>query len=245
MADLSLWFVAGIAVIAMIYSMVGHGGASGYLGLLAISPLLPKQIAVIALTINLVVAGTSFVLYSLAKHFNWRLTWPFLIGSLPLAFVGSIIKLTDTAYFTLVGLTLLIAGVRLLFIRKHDDGLPTRPSSVPVGIAAGAGIGLLSGMVGVGGGIFLSPILVLHRWATAKETSASSAIFIVANSAIGLAGRISQGATLPNQIWVFAFAGLCGSLVGSYVGAFAIPNTTLRRALACVLIFAAVKLALK
>jgi uncharacterized membrane protein YfcA len=107
---LPLWVPVGVAVIALVYSFVGHGGASGYLALLALSPLLPREIAVTALIINLVVAGTSFVLYQLAHYFSWRLAWPFLVGSLPLAFIGSIVKVSDTTYYRIVGAFAIATG---------------------------------------------------------------------------------------------------------------------------------------
>ena len=243
MADSSIWLPLGVALIALVYSLVGHGGASGYLALLAMSTLLPRDVAITALLINLVVAGTSFVLYQLAHHFSWRLAWPFLAGSVPLAFVGSRLHLTEPAYYWLVGGVLLLSGVRLFWIPSTADGAgaPALPG-IGVRVGTGASIGLLSGMVGVGGGIFLSPVLLLARWATAKQTSAVSAIFIVANSVAGLVGRLQQGGVIhPQTLWLVA-AGFAGALAGSYVGAFAIGQRALQRALAGVLVFAAAKL---
>ncbi len=239
----SLWLPLGVAFIALVYSLVGHGGASGYLALLAMSSLLPRDVAITALLINLVVAGTSFVLYKLAHHFSWKLAWPFLAGSVPLAFVGSRLHLTDPVYYWLVGGVLLLSGLRLFWIAPGTTVTETPPlPGVGVRVGTGAGIGLLSGMVGVGGGIFLSPVLLLARWATAKQTSAVSAIFIVANSLAGLAGRLQQGGTIHSGTLVLVGAGFVGALAGSYVGAFAIGQRALQRALAAVLVFAAVKL---
>ncbi len=244
MTDFPVWLPLGVAAIALVYSLVGHGGASGYLALLALTPMLPKQISFIALSINCVVAGTSFVLYRQAKHFNWKLTWPFLIGSVPLAFLGSTIALQPKVYYWLVGVTLVLAAIRLLFVRSVDDQDPVE-AGIPSRIGVGAGIGLLSGMVGVGGGIFLSPVVILARWANAKTTSATSAVFIVANSVVGLIGRASQGASLPSGAGWLILAGFGGALAGSYLGAFNVPNKSLQRALALVLLFAAVKLIVK
>ncbi len=243
MADSSFWLPLGVALIALVYSLVGHGGASGYLALLAMSTLLPRDVAITALLINLVVAGTSFVLYKLAHHFSWRLAWPFLAGSVPLAFVGSRLHLTEPAYYWLVGGVLLLSGVRLFWIPATADGAGNAAlPGIGVRVGTGAGIGLLSGMVGVGGGIFLSPVLLLARWATAKQTSAVSAIFIVANSVAGLAGRFQQGGVIhPQTLWLVA-AGFVGALAGSYFGAFSIGQRALQRALAGVLVFAALKL---
>jgi len=240
---LSVWLPLGVALIALVYSMVGHGGASGYLALLALSPLLPREVAIAALLINLVVAGTSFVLYHLARHFSWRLAWPFLASSVPLAFVGSRWHLSAPVYYWIVGAVLLASGVRLFWIGPSQTAaVPAPLPGVPVRLGTGAGIGLLSGVVGVGGGIFLSPVLLLARWATAKQTSAVSAIFIVANSAAGLAGRLQDGGTVRPETMVLMVAGLAGALTGSYVGAFPLGQRALQRALAVVLIVAAVKL---
>ena len=242
----SFWLPFGVAFIALVYSLVGHGGASGYLALLAMTTLLPRDVAITALLINLVVAGTSFVLYQLAHHFSWKLAWPFLAGSVPLAFVGSRLHLTDPVYYWLVGGVLLLSGLRLFWIAPGAAVTETPPiPGVSVRLGTGAGIGLLSGMVGVGGGIFLSPVLLLARWATAKQTSAVSAIFIVANSLAGLAGRLQQGGTIHPQTAVLVGAGFAGALAGSYIGAFAIGQRALQRALAAVLVFAAAKLIFK
>lgn len=238
-----IWLPLGVALIAMVYSLVGHGGASGYLGLLAMSSLLPRDVAITALLINLVVAGTSFVLYQLAHHFSWRLAWPFLAGSVPLAFIGSRLHLTDPVYYWLVGGVLLLSGLRLFWVAPGAVLKETPPiPGTAVRVGTGGAIGLLSGMVGVGGGIFLSPLLLLMRWATAKQTSAVSAIFIVANSLAGLAGRLQQGGTIQAGTFVLVAAGFTGALAGSYVGAFAIGQRALQRGLAVVLVFAAVKL---
>lgn len=244
MTEFPVWLPLGVAAIALVYSLVGHGGASGYLALLALTPMLPKQISFIALSINCVVAGTSFVLYRQAKHFSWKLTWPFLVGSVPLAFLGSTIVLQPKIYYWLVGVTLVLAAIRLLFVRPSDEQDPVE-AGVPVRIGVGAGIGLLSGMVGVGGGIFLSPVIILARWANAKTTSATSAVFIVANSIVGLVGRAGQGASLPSGAGWLILAGFGGALAGSYLGAFSVPNKSLQRALGLVLLFAAVKLIIK
>lgn len=244
--SLPLWVPLGVALIALLYSLVGHGGASGYLALLALSPLLPKEVAVTALIINLVVAGTSFVLYKLARHFSWRLAWPFLAGSAPLAFLGSSLSLSAPAYYRLVGLALFVSGLRLFWIQSAlQEATEPKPAATALRVGVGAGIGLLSGLVGVGGGIFLSPVLLLARWATAKRTSAVSAIFIVANSLAGLAGRLQSGATIRSETWLLVVAGFTGALAGSYFGAFTIGNRALQRALACVLTFAAAKLMLR
>lgn len=243
----SLWWPLGVALIALVYSLVGHGGASGYLALLALSPLLPREVAITALLINLVVAGTSFVLYRLARHFSWTLAWPLLVGSVPWAYLGARLPLPAGAYHGLVGGVLLLAGLRLFWIAPAGTpaAAPAPRPGVAPRIGLGAGLGLLSGVVGVGGGIFLSPVLLLARWATAKQTSAVAAVFIVANSLAGLAGRLPAGGGIRPETAVLAAAGLAGALVGSWLGAFVLSPRVLQRALAAVLVFAAVKLMLR
>lgn len=239
----SIWLPLGVALIALVYSLVGHGGASGYLALLAMTSLLPRDVAITALLINLVVAGTSFVLYKLARHFSWKLAWPFLLASGPLAYFGSRLPIAESVYYWLVGGVLLVSGLRLFWPTTSATTTTTTIfPGVPIRLGTGAGIGLLSGLVGVGGGIFLSPVLLLARWATAKQTSAVSAIFIVANSLAGLAGRFQQGGTIHSGTLTLVVAGFVGALAGSYVGAFSIGQRALQRALAAVLVFAAVKL---
>lgn len=240
--SLPSWVVPAVLVIAMVYSMVGHGGASAYLAVLALSPLFPSEIAVIALLINVVVAGTSFVIYRLARHFSWRLFWPFLLGSAPLAFAAATVNQSGTVYFWLIGMALVASSLRLLLPLGPHEPADVQSPSVAVRVGVGAGIGLVSGIIGVGGGIFLSPVLLLARWATAKRTAATSAIFIVVNSVAGLVGRFQTGASIHPETWVLVTVGVLGAVGGSFVGAFVMANRSLQRALAGVLVFSAVRL---
>lgn len=235
-----------IAVVACLYASVGHGGASGYLAVLSLTALASRSVAASALVLNLVVASIAFLAFQQANRFSWKLTWPFLVGAAPFAFLGSTIKLSEKAYFTLVGVVVLWAGIRLLMARIDSAQVDfDRPPSTPTGVLVGAAVGLLSGLVGVGGGIFLSPILVLAGWADAKRTSATSAIFIVSNSAIGLMARAQAGLDLPpNFLWLAA-GGASGALLGSWIGAKRLPVPWLRRLLGAVLLVAAIKLVLK
>jgi len=236
-----------IAAVACAYASVGHGGASGYLAVLSLSALAPKSIAATALVLNLVVASIAFFAFRQAKCFSWRLTWPFLLGAAPFALLGSLLKLSERTYFLLVGGVVLWASLRLLFSASGRRGQPpsTSPPGILVGILVGAVIGLLSGMVGVGGGIFLSPVLVLACWADAKQASATSAMFIVSNSLIGLTARAREGLQLPDQIVWLAIGAAAGATLGSWIGAKKMPVEWLRRLLGAVLLLAALKLLLR
>lgn len=235
-----------IGFVACVYSMVGHGGASGYLAVLSLIGLTSKQVSTTALCLNLAVAGIAFFSFRQAGHFKWSLTWPFIVGSIPMSFLGSTVKLTEKTYFMLLGIVLVYAGLRLMLAPKTTaDQTSDRIANTPLCIGVGAGIGVLSGMVGVGGGIFLSPILVLTKWADARAASATSAVFILVNSASGLLGRAKDGFTLPANFEWFLIAGVIGALAGSSIGARVLTGTLLRRALGAVLLFAAVKLLLK
>ena len=232
-----------IAIVACVYASVGHGGASGYLAVLSLTTLASKSVAASALMLNLVVATISFIVFRHAECFSWKLTWPFLLGAAPMAFLGSQWKLSDQVYFVLVGAVVLWAGARLMFskISTKDESHEYCPSKL-IGVLIGSGIGLISGLVGIGGGIFLSPIIVLSKWAGPKRAAASSGIFIVSNSAIGLVARMREGLALPSNFVILVAFGATGATLGSWIGAQRLPNPWLRRLLGAVLLMASAKL---
>jgi uncharacterized membrane protein YfcA len=195
--------------------------------------------------LNLLVAGMSSYAFARAGYFSWRLLTPFLIGSLPFAFLGGALKISDKVYFIVLGIVLLLAALRMAMPMKRADEETQRPHPAAA-IFSGSVIGLLSGIVGVGGGIFLSPLMILFRWATAKETAAASAMFILANSLAGLAGRFAKGGLeLSGYVWLLAGAAFVGGVVGSYLGANRFAGVMIRRVLATVLVIAAVDKLLK
>lgn len=239
----SFGLVVLIFIIAVLYGSVGHGGASGYLAVLSFAALSPQELSTTALLLNLVVAGLAFITYWQAGHFSFRLTWPFLLTSIPFAFLGGLIKVSEPVYFFLLAIALVFAAIRMLLPLKHSEQLkPVKPETA---WGTGAVIGLISGIVGVGGGIFLSPLMILSRWATAKQTSATAAFFIVANSLAGLSGRFIQQNVVVGDVWVFCIAGALGGLIGAYYGARKAKNPVLCRLLSSVLAIAAFKLILK
>jgi uncharacterized protein len=235
--------IAGVLLVALLYSSVGHGGASGYLALMRTTGMRPEEVSSAALLLNLLVSSVGFVQYARAGHFSWRTVWPFLIGSVPFAFIGGLIKISDRTFDLLLAAVLIWAAIRMAWPSPRDQPEAEEPAPKIPAIAIGIGIGLLSGIVGVGGGIFLSPLMILFRWASARKTAAASALFILVNSAAGMGGRLAQGKlviteTLP---WLLA-AALVGGLIGSSIGAHRFSTRTLRLVLAAVLILAPIKL---
>lgn len=238
-------FILLVALVAGLYSSVGHGGASGYLALIAFTAVATKDAAILALVMNVFVATISFVAFHRAKHFSWSLTWPFLAGSIPFAFLGGLLKLPERVYAVVLALALTLAAIRLVWQPKAAKEEELKPPPVGGGVAVGTGVGLLSGMVGVGGGIFLSPVMILAKWADAKQTSATAAIFIVCNSVAGLLARPINSVLHTFTLWPVIVAGIGGAVGGSLVGANWVPKPWLRRTLSVVLIIAVVKLASK
>lgn len=230
------------ALIAALYASVGHGGASGYLAVMALAGVVPAAMKPTALVLNLAVSLLGAILFFRAGHFAWRLFWPFAAVSIPFAFLGGWLDVSPGVFRGLVALALGFAAARLLWPASVVSA--TRRPPVPAVFAAGATIGLLSGMIGVGGGIFLAPLLLGCRWADVKTAAAVSAPFIFVNSAAGLAGHVASLHELP-AVWpLLAAAVVAGGLVGGRWGSRVAQAAQLRPALALVLAIAAAKLAL-
>ncbi len=234
-----------ILIVAFLYSSVGHGGASGYLAVvsLVLTTLAPRELSTTALLLNLVVAGVASLAYWRAGHFRPRLLLPFLITSIPAAFLGGRLDIPAATYGLLLAGALIFAAVRLALPAPASSGAPR---TIPLGLALliGAGIGLLSGIVGVGGGIFLSPLMVLFLWADPKQTAAVSAPFIWINSLSGLLGRLAAGTLATGPVLLLVAPAFVGGLLGSWLGASRLSGLVIRRLLASVLAIAALKLVL-
>lgn len=235
--------ILAIFVIAALYSSVGHGGASGYLAVMAFWAVAPEVARPTALVLNLFVASIATVQFWRAGHFSWRVFWPFAVTSIPSAFIGGMIKLPTNVYKWVLGLVLLFAAFRLAW-KFASDGDEVREPRLWAALAIGAVIGFLSGLVGVGGGIFLTPVLLLMGWADPKTAAGNSAMFILVNSAAGLAGNYGQVSVLPSAAWGWIIAAVIGGAIGSLLGARKFESLTLRRILATVLFFASIKLIL-
>jgi uncharacterized membrane protein YfcA len=230
-----------LLIVAFLYSSVGHGGASGYLALMALAGVVPSVMKPIALILNLFVAGIAFVSFYKAGHFKWRLLWPFAITSVPAAYFGARITINPVIYKIILGICLLIAVARMLYKPKHRKET-IRQVSLPIAATSGAILGIISGMVGIGGGIILSPLLIVTRWAGVKEASAASAGFILLNSLSGLVAIYGKGFVPDNNMAIWVATALLGGILGSATGSFKLSETGFRYVLSGVLCFAAFKL---
>ncbi|MBK8498298.1 MAG: sulfite exporter TauE/SafE family protein [Flavobacteriales bacterium] len=231
-----------IALVAFAYAMVGHGGASGYLALMGIAGIAPETMRPSALILNVCVSGISFAQFARAGHFRWRVFWPFALMSAPLAFLGAGIPLDDAWYKRILGACLIVASLRLLgFFAPRSASI--RQAPVVLALLIGGAIGMLSGILGIGGGVLLSPVLLLCSWADAKTAAAISALFIFTNSLAGLLGVHWSPAAFPPEATAWCMAAIAGGLLGSWVGARRAPEPRLRQALGVVLLLASIKLA--
>jgi len=230
------WLTAAVFAVALLYSSVGHAGASGYLAVMALAGLAPAVIKPTALVLNVLVASIGTWQFWRAGHFSWRLFWPFAVLAVPCAFVGGRLNLPAEAFRLLVGVVLLVSAAR--FFAQPAEPETTRAPSRAAALGVGAGLGLLAGLTGTGGGIFLTPLLLLMRWARTKEAAAVSALFILVNSTAGLLGNLSATRSVPALAAPLAFAAVAGGVVGSYCGSRRLPVAAVRRLLAAVLLVA-------
>ncbi|NEW84884.1 MAG: sulfite exporter TauE/SafE family protein [Mariniphaga sp.] len=230
-----------LIIVAFLYSSVGHGGASGYLALMALAGIAPSVMKPTALILNLFVAGTAFVAYYKAGYFRWRLLWPFALTSMPAAYFGAKISLNPVTYKIILGICLLFAVGRMLYKpKKNEESL--RQVSLPIAGFTGIILGFISGIIGIGGGIILSPLLILTRWAGMKEAATASAGFILLNSLSGLIALYSKGFLPDENIAKWILAAFFGGILGSYTGSFKLSVSGLRYVLSGVLFLAAFKL---
>lgn len=231
-----------ILLVAAISSSVGQAGASGYLPAMAIVGVAPEVMKPSALLLNILVVAISAVRYYRAGHFAWNLVFPFAISSVPLAFIGGSITIPGSTYKPAIGLILLFAAYRLLVAGSPTAESNVRSPSWPTALLCGAGIGLLSGLTGVGGGIFLSPLLLSMGWATNKDSASACTVFALINSAAALAGDLPSIRVVPVTIGYWALAAAIGGMIGSELGARHLSERTLRPILAVILALAAAKL---
>jgi hypothetical protein len=227
---------------ALLYASVGHGGASGYLAVMALLSVAPESMRPAALALNVLVSSIALYKFYRVKAFSLQLLLPIIVGSIPFAFVGGLISLPATIYKPIIGVVLIVAAWQIFVQSKHVPTIVKQSPSKFALFGMGSGLGLLSGLTGVGGGIFLSPILILMNWAETKMISGIASAFILVNSLSGLAGVLTQNYVLPNGLIYWALAAVSGGLIGAEYGSRRLANPTIRQLLALVLVIAGMKM---
>lgn len=231
-----------IILMALLYSSVGHGGASGYLAAMALFGLAPETMKPAALMMNIFVSALVLWRLSRAGYFNWPLFWPIIIGSIPMAFIGGMLVIGVDLYRIIVGLALLLAAIYMIFrVPSHEQ---VRPVKTLWAVFIGAILGFVAGLTGVGGGIYLSPLLLFLRWTTMRGSAAISAGFILVNSIAGLSGYLIVATDIPAGIPMMVVCAFIGALIGSELAVRRATPGLLRRLLGLVLVVAGIKMIL-
>jgi uncharacterized membrane protein YfcA len=234
-------FLVLLPLVAFLYAAVGHGGASGYLALMALFEFAPDEMKSTGLLLNLFVAAISFYHFWRSGYFKGKLFIVFAVGSIPLSFLGGILEVDVKTYKIILGVLLIFAILKMLDVFGKESKEIKKVGWI-AGISTGAAIGFFSGLIGIGGGIILSPVILLFKWGRMKEAAAVSALFIWVNSAAGMAGQFKSGIQLNTDIWLFVGLAVIGGFAGSWVGSKKMNNQALRYLLAFVLVLASVKL---
>ncbi|MGC6399511.1 sulfite exporter TauE/SafE family protein [Sphingomonas sp. FW199] len=234
------WLIAVIAIVALLYSSVGHAGASGYIAVLTLAGLAPAEIRPVALVLNIIVASIGTWQFWRAGHFSWGLFWPFALLATPMAYLGGWLALPADYLKIAIGVVLLLSSANLIL--RPAEKREGRPPRRAVALASGGVLGLFAGLTGTGGGIFLTPLLILTGWARTKQAAGVSVPFILVNSAAGLAGNLSATRSLPDFIWPLVAAVIIGGGVGAWLGSNRLPHQAIKRLLALVLLIAGLKL---
>lgn len=230
-----------LLLVAFLYASVGHGGASGYLALMAIFSVAPDVMKPTALLLNLFVSLTAFIQFYRGKHFVWKIFLPLALASVPMAFVGGLITVDASVYKKILGLLLILSVIRLL-VTKDAEVVRFKKPGIIISLLIGAIIGFLSGLIGIGGGIILSPLLLLLHWTDQKQTAAISALFIFVNSASGLMGQLTKNIQFNTDMYWCVGIAFIGGLGGAYLGSLKFKQPVLKKILALVLVVAAYKL---
>lgn len=229
-----------LAAVAWLYSSVGHAGASGYIAVMTLAGFAPDRIKPVALLLNILVASIASIQFYRAGHFSWQLFWPIALLAPPMAFLGGFLSLPLDWFKALLGVVLAGSALWLWLPIPADETTVDPPKHIA--IAAGAGLGLLSGLTGTGGGIYLTPLLLFMGWAKTKTASAVSALFILVNSISGLAGLFTSGKPMPQAWHYLAAAVIVGGCIGATLGSFRLPVRGARILLSIVMSIAAAKL---
>lgn len=239
-STLHIWLPPAVLLAAALYASVGHGGASAYLVVMGLAGLAPEEMKPIALTLNIAVSLVALVAFMRAGYFRAALFWSLAVASVPAAFIGGFLQSSEPVFRVILALALVCGAWRLAF-HDWDESQAVREPRLAICLSLGLVIGFLSGLIGIGGGIFLTPVLVLFRWAPAKSAAAVSAAFILVNSLSGLAGFMVKGGGVPPLTWLLLPAVLAGAWAGSSWGSRRARNPALCQVLAVVLVIAAAK----
>jgi uncharacterized protein len=234
------FIILGLLLGSALYASVGHGGASAYLAVMGFAGMATTEMKPIALCLNIFVSLLAMISFIRAGHFKISLFWPLAIASIPAAFIGGWLQLPDPIFKWILASALLFGAWRLAF-GNHKDHLETHFPNIFILITLGSGIGFLSGLIGIGGGIFLTPLLILLHWSNSKTAAGISAAFIFVNSISGLAGFLTKGSSIPTITIYLIPAVLIGGMLGAHWGSRRAQNPALLRVLALVLIIAAGK----
>lgn len=234
-------FLLILPIVSFLYASIGHGGASGYLALMALFSFSTQLMKPTALVLNLFVSGIAFYHYYREGYFNKKLFFSFAIASIPMAFFGGIMTLDATLYSKILAMLLIIAVIKIVHGFGRNDFV-VKKIKIWQGLVVGGAIGFLSGLIGIGGGVILTPVILVLHWGKMKEAAAVSALFIWVNSIAGLLGQLSLGISLSNDMIVYVLVALIGGFFGSYYGSKKFDNKILSYLLAFVLVTASVKL---
>ena len=241
--ELTLVTIAiGIFIAAILYSSVGHAGASGYIAVMALAGLAPESLKPAALTLNILVASVASVKFYRANAFSWNLLWPLVITSIPCAYMGGTFSLPNKLYEPLLGIVLIYSAFHAFYTAKTAPLQVIKFPSRLILMMTGSLIGFLSGLIGVGGGIFLSPVLLFLKWGETRVVSGVAAAFILVNSIAGLIGTMTKNPELPQGILWWAMAAIIGGWIGADYGSKRLGGTGIRQVLALVLLVAGAKL---
>lgn len=239
---LSLLIASGIFIAAVLYSSVGHAGASGYIAIMALAGLAPDSLKPAALVLNILVATIASTKYIRANAFSWSLLWPLIITSIPCAYLGGGLTLPSDYYKPILGSVLIYAAFHSFLTAKQAPKQTIQTPQKWLLMCAGLLIGFLSGLVGVGGGVFLSPLLLFLRWGETRVVSGVAAVFILVNSVAGLLGVMSKHPVLPESIGYWAVAAMLGGWLGAEFGSKRFNGTVIRQVMALVLLIAGGKM---
>jgi len=236
------YFLVLIAIVAFMYASVGHGGASGYLALMVLYGISPALMKPSALILNIIVSAISFAMYYRHGYFKWKILLPFILLSIPLSFLGARIIIDAHTYKIILGICLLIATMRLVGVFGKTSFNDTREIKFVPAMLIGGALGFVSGMIGIGGGILLSPVLLLLKWGDLKQTAAVSAAFIFVNSVSGIVGAASTHPSFSPEIYGWIVAAVVGGSFGAFYGSGIFKYSVLKYILSAVLLFASTKL---